>query len=136
MSVYEAWTSIPRRLDGRYDARHTRPAAARRDRGLAMQGASPDAPEIRTSEDALELQNGYVYGPVSTRRLGRSLGVNLAPSGRKACNFECAYCRYDWTAPAPRREWPAVDRALAAGEPLDAITVAGNGEPIPAPVFV
>jgi wyosine [tRNA(Phe)-imidazoG37] synthetase (radical SAM superfamily) len=90
----------------------------------------------------MDLQNGCVYGPLDSRRLGRSLGVNLAPEGRKACNFVCAYCRYGWADPPPRGEWPrpshiidAVDRALATCGTVDTITVAGNGEPTLHPAF-
>ena len=91
----------------------------------------------------MNLQTGIVYGPVVSRRLGRTLGVNLAPAGRKACNFECAYCRSPWTEPPARRDWPdpaaivtAVERALETAGELDAITIAGNGEPTLHPAFV
>jgi wyosine [tRNA(Phe)-imidazoG37] synthetase (radical SAM superfamily) len=91
----------------------------------------------------MNLQTGIVYGPVVSRRLGRTLGVNLAPAGRKACNFECAYCRSPWTEPPARRDWPdpaaivaAVERALEGAGELDAITIAGNGEPTLHPAFV
>jgi len=90
----------------------------------------------------MDLQTGIVYGPVASRRLGRTLGVNLAPAGGKACNFECAYCRYAWTEPPARGDWPdpsevvgAVERALETCGPIDAITVAGNGEPTLHPAF-
>ena len=90
----------------------------------------------------MNLQTGIVYGPVASRRLGRTLGVNLAPAGRKACNFECAYCRFAWTEPPARGDWPdpsdvvgAVERALATCGEIDAITVAGNGEPTLHPAF-
>ena len=90
----------------------------------------------------MDLQTGIVYGPVASRRLGRTLGINLAPAGRKACNFECAYCRHAWTVPPARDDWPdpahvigAVERALETCGPIDAITVAGNGEPTLHPAF-
>ncbi len=90
----------------------------------------------------MELQSGIVYGPVRSRRLGRSLGVNLSPAGRKTCNFNCAYCQYGWTDFPASRAFPAadevieaVDRALAADGAVDAITVAGNGEPTLHPAF-
>jgi wyosine [tRNA(Phe)-imidazoG37] synthetase (radical SAM superfamily) len=90
----------------------------------------------------MDLQAGLVYGPLETRRLGRSLGVNLAPAGRKACNFNCSYCQYGWTNFPARGEWPrpadvidAVDRALLDCGPIDHITVAGNGEPTLHPAF-
>lgn len=90
----------------------------------------------------MNLQTGIVYGPVRSRRLGRSLGVNLAPAGCKACNFNCSYCQYGWTRFPHTRDWPrpadivdAVDQALAATPDVDHITVAGNGEPTLHPGF-
>ena len=90
----------------------------------------------------MHLQSGLVYGPVSSRRLGRSLGVNLTPPGRKICNYNCAYCQYGWTDFPAARDFPraadvveAVDRALAADPHVDSITVAGNGEPTLHPAF-
>ena len=90
----------------------------------------------------MDLQSGLVYGPVRSRRLGTSLGVNLSPPGRKTCNFNCAYCQYGWTNfpvrgvfPPPADVVEAVDRALAANPDVDTITVAGNGEPTLHPGF-
>lgn len=83
----------------------------------------------------IPLQSELAYGPVRSRRLGRSLGVNLLPPGRKLCTFDCVYCQYDATPdaapagfPAPEQVWEAVEAALRRA-PCDAITVAGNGEP-------
>lgn len=90
----------------------------------------------------MDLQAGIVYGPVRSRRLGRSLGINLAPVGRKTCNYNCAYCQYGWTDfptkgtfPRPCDVIDEVDRALAANADVDSITVAGNGEPTLHPGF-
>ncbi len=90
----------------------------------------------------MDLQAGLAYGPVHSRRLGRSLGVNLTPAGRKTCNFNCSYCQYGWTDFPVRGQWPrpdevidAVDRALAECHDVDHITVAGNGEPTMHPAF-
>jgi wyosine [tRNA(Phe)-imidazoG37] synthetase (radical SAM superfamily) len=90
----------------------------------------------------MDLQSGIVYGPVLSRRLGRSLGVNLAPFGRKTCNFNCAYCQYGWTDFPPAKDFPrpadvveAVDQALTIDPHVDSITVAGNGEPTLHPAF-
>jgi wyosine [tRNA(Phe)-imidazoG37] synthetase (radical SAM superfamily) len=90
----------------------------------------------------MNLQAGFVYGPVRSRRLGMSLGVNLSPPGRKTCNFNCAYCQYGWTDfpvrgafPRPEEVIEAVDRALVAHPDVDTITVAGNGEPTLHPGF-
>ena len=92
-----------------------------------------------------------VYGPVRSRRLGVSLGVNLLPTGTKVCNMNCAYCQYGWTRGAVRYRgqgagWPspqAVESAVAArltraaetNESIDRITVAGHGEPTLHPEF-
>lgn len=98
----------------------------------------------------LPLQDELVYGPVRSRRLGWSLGVNVFPPGRKICNFNCAYCQYGWTresesAVAPE-DWPAptsiadavrlaLRKIKRAGRHLDRITLAGNGEPTLHPRF-
>jgi wyosine [tRNA(Phe)-imidazoG37] synthetase (radical SAM superfamily) len=92
------------------------------------------------------LQAGFVYGPVRSRRLGISLGVNVLPDGGKVCNFTCAYCQYGWTpGPHQAREsggWPdpvaiaaAVEAALGCAPRVDRITLAGNGEPTLHPRF-
>jgi wyosine [tRNA(Phe)-imidazoG37] synthetase (radical SAM superfamily) len=90
----------------------------------------------------MELQSGIVYGPLESRRLGRSLGVNLTPPGRKTCNYNCAYCQYGWTQfpsnavfPRPSDVIEAVDQALTRDANVDTITVAGNGEPTLHPAF-
>ncbi len=100
---------------------------------------------------SLPLREHIVYGPVRSRRLGRSLGINLLPDGMKVCNMNCAYCQYGWTRGAARYRgqgsgWPtvqAVEAAVAArltkaadtGEIIDRITVAGHGEPTLHPEF-
>jgi len=92
-----------------------------------------------------------VYGPVRSRRLGASLGINLLPAGMKICNMDCAYCQYGWTRGAVRYRgqriaWPtaqAVEAALSArltaaadrNESIDRVTVAGHGEPTLHPEF-
>jgi len=96
----------------------------------------------------IPLQEGLVYGPVKSRRLGASLGVNILPEGRKVCNFNCPYCQYGWTPPDPKgaaaveETWPsaesvaaAVQLALTTGGVVDRITLAGNGEPTLHPDF-
>lgn len=89
-----------------------------------------------------------VFGPVYSRRLGISLGINLLPVDSKFCNFNCIYCECGWTN---QRDLSGLDlparadikRALAEklrelrgteNEP-DAITFAGNGEPTIHPEF-
>ena len=90
----------------------------------------------------MKLQCGIVYGPLASRRFGRSLGVNLTPAGCKTCNYNCSYCQYGWTDFPARGEFPrpadvieAVGRALREDPDVDAITVAGNGEPTLHPAF-
>jgi wyosine [tRNA(Phe)-imidazoG37] synthetase (radical SAM superfamily) len=100
---------------------------------------------------AFPLLDHIVYGPVRSRRLGASLGVNLLPPGFKVCNMNCAYCQYGWNRGRPRGHgqriaWPAPQavelavsarlvRAAQSGEILDRITVAGHGEPTLHPEF-
>ncbi len=76
----------------------------------------------------------YVFGPVPSRRLGRSLGVDLVPF--KTCTYDCIYCQLGRTThkTTDRREWVALDEVLAelAGKlPTnpDYITLSGSGEP-------
>ena len=100
---------------------------------------------------AMPLQEHLVYGPVRSRRLGRSLGINVLPIGLKVCNMNCAYCQYGWTqgqrlSAARRTPWPTpaqVTAAVAArlrraerdNESLDRLTLAGHGEPTLHPEF-
>jgi wyosine [tRNA(Phe)-imidazoG37] synthetase (radical SAM superfamily) len=93
-------------------------------------------------------QSGITYGPVRSRRLGRSLGVNILPAGRKVCNFDCRYCQYGWTDPAllaatAPSDFPGVQEVLdavgstlrALPEPPHYVTFSGNGEPTLHPRF-
>lgn len=89
----------------------------------------------------LELQKDIIYGPVQSRRLGSSLGLNILPSGEKFCTFNCLYCQYGWhqcveTAKLNEDIFPTVSEILDALEgtlkeltqPLRYITFSGNGE--------
>lgn len=78
----------------------------------------------------------HVYGPVASRRLGRSLGVDLVPF--KTCSFNCIYCQLGQTTTltCERAEYTAVAevlddlaRALAIGPSPDYVTLSGSGEP-------
>ncbi len=78
----------------------------------------------------------YTYGPVPSRRLGRSLGVDLVPL--KTCDFNCVYCQLGpaATVPLERRQYTPPDavvadvrQALRNGPPPDYVTLAGSGEP-------
>lgn len=89
-----------------------------------------------------------IYGPIRSRRLGISLGVNLLPLHSKLCNFDCIYCECGWNddnrAEKPRfntREdvRTALEATLSKmeteGALPDVITFAGNGEPTIHPEF-
>ena len=78
----------------------------------------------------------YLYGPVPSRRLGLSLGVDLVPF--KTCTYDCIYCQLGRTTPktAERREYlpmadilGEVEQKLADGPVPDYVTLAGSGEP-------
>ena len=96
----------------------------------------------------LPLQSGILYGPVNSRRLGKSLGVNLMPGSYKLCSFNCVYCHYGWTKKQTidfskyNRDLPAIDevvysvaRALKSHLEFDFLTFSGNGEPTLYPHF-
>ena len=89
-----------------------------------------------------------VFGPVMSRRLGVSLGMNLLPNNRKICSFDCIYCECglngelgDKESPMPTKEQvkQALEQKLKdmLSENLkpDVITFAGNGEPTLHPEF-
>ena len=77
-----------------------------------------------------------IFGPVASRRFGKSLGIDLSP-GRKRCNYDCVYCELDPARPVERmEEYPAVEEivarvqeALTRHTDLDVLTVTANGEP-------
>jgi len=81
-----------------------------------------------------------IFGPIQSRRLGLSLGVNLLPTDAKICSFDCLYCECGFNttmqeSPIPSREdvykalKTKLQEMLAANETPDVITFAGNGEP-------
>jgi wyosine [tRNA(Phe)-imidazoG37] synthetase (radical SAM superfamily) len=88
-----------------------------------------------------------IFGPVKSRRLGVSLGINLLPNTRKLCNYNCIYCECGWnpdvtvaeqipTAEYVKEQLEAtLKNMLDNKEPLDVITFAGNGEPTMHPNF-
>ena len=88
-----------------------------------------------------------IFGPVHSRRLGLSLGVNLLPLKVKLCNFDCIYCECGWNGDhegvkrfnaredVRTRLAAALRRMAADGTPPDVITFAGNGEPTMHPEF-
>jgi wyosine [tRNA(Phe)-imidazoG37] synthetase (radical SAM superfamily) len=86
-----------------------------------------------------------IFGPVYSRRLGQSLGLNLLPKNRKICTFNCVYCECGWTDSPEGGFVSTADFELALelklqdmrgkNETADALTFAGNGEPTIHPDF-
>lgn len=88
-----------------------------------------------------------VFGPIHSRRLGSSLGVNLLPGSGKLCNFDCVYCECGWNRDGRTSDaMPGVEdvrkdlqlaltSAVDSGTPIDSITFSGNGEPTLNPSF-
>jgi wyosine [tRNA(Phe)-imidazoG37] synthetase (radical SAM superfamily) len=89
-----------------------------------------------------------IFGPVKSRRLGVSLGINLLPTNKKLCNFNCIYCECGWTKdsenttnrlPHRKEVYDALEHTLsemkAKDQHPDVITYAGNGEPTLHPEF-
>lgn len=93
------------------------------------------------------LFHSTVFGPIHSRRLGVSLGINLSPDDGKVCSFDCLYCEAGYNAQGkgstglPTRDKVKQDlRAKLSvmkerGESLDVITFSGNGEPTLNPDF-
>ena len=93
------------------------------------------------------LYSDIIFGPIHSRRLGLSLGVNLLPTQSKLCSFDCIYCECGWNAehPGARRFNSREDvrtmlgatlrQMVSEGTPPDVITFAGNGEPTMHPDF-
>jgi wyosine [tRNA(Phe)-imidazoG37] synthetase (radical SAM superfamily) len=89
-----------------------------------------------------------IFGPVKSRRLGVSLGINLLPVKRKICNFNCIYCECGWTSdikkavshlPLRHEVYKALEKKLSElkkeNRAPDVLTYAGNGEPTLHPSF-
>lgn len=94
------------------------------------------------------LFDDIIFGPVKSRRLGDSLGINLLPNHAKLCNFDCIYCECGWTddiksireafhpTEQVQKRLEATLKAMhKRGVNLDVITYAGNGEPTMHPDF-
>lgn len=93
------------------------------------------------------MREELVFGPIRSRRLGSSLGINLLPRNGKICNFDCIYCECGWNAdgrddthiPSAQDLQVALEsklrECLEAGVGIDSITFSGDGEPTLNPDF-
>ena len=90
------------------------------------------------------LREETVFGPIASRRLGSSLGINLLPTKGKICNFDCIYCECGWNAdgrgdttlPSAAAVHDSLLRKLEnLHEKVDSITFSGDGEPTLNPDF-
>ena len=92
------------------------------------------------------IYNDNIIGPIHSRRLGISLGVNLLPKDAKICSFDCVYCECGWNKDHKGGHFPDADAVMeeleaklkeevAEGRNIDVITFAGNGEPTLHPRF-
>lgn len=99
------------------------------------------------AENQTVLFHSTVFGPIHSRRLGTSLGINLAPDDGKVCTFDCIYCEAGYNRQGTGTTGLATREKLeddlrrklaemhAAGMKLDVITFSGNGEPTINPDF-
>ncbi len=93
------------------------------------------------------MREELVFGPIHSRRLGSSLGINLLPTKGKLCNFDCIYCECGWNKdgrgdrrlPTAAELHVTLDAKLKechdAGTSIDSITFSGDGEPTLNPDF-
>lgn len=93
------------------------------------------------------LREDTVFGPIHSRRLGSSLGINLLPQKGKICNFDCIYCECGWNRdglgdkklPSAADVRTALESKLRSlgteGTRIDSITFSGDGEPTLNPEF-
>jgi len=93
------------------------------------------------------MREKIVFGPIHSRRLGSSLGINLLPEEGKICNFDCIYCECGWNKdgrgdheiPTSGQLRAALESKLlectASGVQIDSITFSGDGEPTLNPDF-
>lgn len=94
------------------------------------------------------LQQKIIYGPINSRRLGKSLGINILPTENKTCSYDCLYCQYGFirtrkgrwhvggeVLPTPGEVAAALREMLPCHGDIDVLTLAGNGEPTLHPSF-
>jgi wyosine [tRNA(Phe)-imidazoG37] synthetase (radical SAM superfamily) len=91
--------------------------------------------DFKNIDFPIPLQEGAVYGPIHSKRLGLSLGINLLPTNVKVCNLDCLYCFYGRTdfkagaqlCPSADSILVEIESHLKKQQELDYITFSGNG---------
>ena len=89
------------------------------------------------------LFNNIIFGPIISRRFGISLGINLIPTTKKICTFDCIYCECGWTDDVNTQHFPPREDVKSMlqqtleqiSQRPDSITFSGNGEPTLHPDF-
>ena len=112
-------------------------ATTRKHAAAERQGVQePIPPHTKGAGEVISGRTSYVFGPVPSRRLGRSLGVDIVPF--KTCCYDCIYCQLGRTPKTTiaRRRYVPIDAVLAevggrldTGPDVDYLTVTGSGEP-------
>lgn len=99
------------------------------------------------AKDQRVLFHSTIFGPIHSRRLGTSLGINLSPNDGKVCSFDCLYCEAGYNSQGPgstglpprekvKEQLEAkLQKMKEEGQNLDVITFSGNGEPTMHPDF-
>jgi len=115
--------------------------------GLRLSGLHLVRPERKEFFMVLPVKDTIIYGPVNSRRLGKSLGINLLPHRKKYCDFDCLYCHYGRTRyhrlkplesdifPGVETVLQKVEEALKSEIEFNYLTFSGNGEPTLHPEF-
>ena len=104
---------------------------------------------VTGNRECLPLDTGIIYGPVKSRRLGHSLGINLCPTQRKVCSFDCVYCHFGWSEKVtmdageyeknyaePEQVAATLEAYLVENKKPDYITFSGTGEGVAVEVEV
>ena len=112
-----------------------------------MQKLLPSTTNLLTTCPITMLREETVFGPIHSRRLGTSLGINLLPEKGKLCNFDCIYCECGWNCdgrndtvlPSASKVFSDLQAMLQRLErqqvKVDSITFSGDGEPTINPEF-
>lgn len=100
------------------------------------------------ASDGHDVNSTFVYGPVTSRRYGTTIGINLLPQNNKVCNFDCVYCQLGENSAFKKsspKDFPTIKEisnelhdifSNLKNQHIDRIVISGNGEPTLHPHFV